>query len=151
MRQTFGCVTRRAIDTEPDRVEGYYRRMMTRREMFRNSAYAAALFGIPVSAQTPPASPLPGDNLLDHDPEAWWARLRGEQFLLPDSRVFLQNGSLGVAPRPVLNAVTGFLNRSAALDLEEYPRWGYETLDEHRAEVAGYLGCKKDELALMHN
>jgi len=125
--------------------------MMTRREIFRNSAYAAALFGVPVSAQSRPARPLPGNDIFERDREAWWAKLRDDQFLLPGWRAFMNNGSLGVAPRPVLDAVTDYLNRSAALDLEEYPRWGYETLDEHRAEVAGFLGCKKDELALMHN
>ena len=35
--------------------------------------------------------------------------------------------------------------------VDPYPRWGYETLDEYRAELAEFLGCKKDELALMHN
>ena len=119
--------------------------------MLRNSSFAAALFGVPASAAVGKAPPLPGKDLLDRDPGSFWAKIREEQFLLPGWRAFLNNGSLGIAPRPTLDAVTDYLNRSAALDLEEYPRWGYETLDEFRTEVAGYVGCKKDELALMHN
>ena len=67
--------------------------------------------------------------------------------------MFLNNGSLGVAPKPVVRAVTDYLERSAALLLPdgEYPRWGYETLDEHRTVVSAYLGCAKDDLAFVHN
>ena len=71
-------------------------------------------------------------------------------FLLPGWRVFLNNGSLGIAPRPVVAAVTDYLNDAAALKSDEYPRWGYETLDEERTEMAEYAGCKKDELAFVH-
>jgi len=124
---------------------------MTRREMFKNAAGAAALFGLPAQKFAKAATPLPDGSLFDHDPEAYWTKIRDEQFLLPHWRVFLQNGSLGVAPKPVLEAVVDYLTRSAALQLEEYPRWGYETLDQHRTEMADYLGCKKDELAFTHN
>ncbi|MGA2599349.1 MAG: aminotransferase class V-fold PLP-dependent enzyme [Bryobacteraceae bacterium] len=125
---------------------------MTRREMFRNSAYAAALFGVPASAATNrPAPSLPASDILQRDPEAYWTKIRDDQFMLPGWRAFMNNGSLGIAPRPVVDAVTDYLNRSAALDLEEYPRWGYETLDELRTELAAYLGCNKDNVAMMHN
>jgi len=124
---------------------------MNRREMLKNSAYVAALFGLPGSTTAAAPPSLPPDSLFDRDPKAYWTRLREEQFLLPGWRAFLQNGSLGIAPKPVVAAVTDYLNRSAALDLEEYPRWGYETLDDHRTAMAAYLGCKKDELAFQHN
>jgi selenocysteine lyase/cysteine desulfurase len=125
--------------------------MVTRREILRNSTYAAALFGLPASAATSTAPPLPGNDVFERSPEAYWTKIRDDQFLLPGWRAFLNNGSLGIAPRPVVNAVTDFLNQSAALDKDEYPRWGYETLDELREEVGAYIGCKKDELAMMHN
>jgi len=125
---------------------------MNRREVLRNAAWAAALFGLPAGAASTENSPaVPDPALLDKDAEAYWGRIRDEQFLLPGWRAFLNNGSLGVAPKPVLAAVTDYLNRSAALQLEEYPRWGYETLDEWRAEMAAYLGCGKNELAFTHN
>jgi selenocysteine lyase/cysteine desulfurase len=125
--------------------------MIRRRELLRNAATAAALFGVPASAATRPAPPLPSTDLLQRDPEAFWTRIREDQFLLPGWRAFLNNGSLGIAPRPVVDAVTDYLTRSAGLEMEEYPRWGYETLDDMRSELAAYLGCAKDELALMHN
>jgi selenocysteine lyase/cysteine desulfurase len=94
---------------------------------------------------------LPDETLFQRDPEAYWRRIREEQFLLPGWRAFLNNGSLGVAPRPVVRAVEEYLNNAAALVSDEYPRWGYETLDAHRLEIADFFGCKKDELALVHN
>ena len=50
-----------------------------------------------------------------------------------------------------MNAVTEYLNRSAGLLMDEYSRWGYETLDPMRQEIADFFGCTKDELALTHN
>src|SRR5882672_7844931 len=124
---------------------------MNRREVLKNaSVAAAALFGIDTPARAQATKP-PDDSLYARDPESYWTRLRKDQFLLPEWRAFLNNGSLGVAPRPVLDAITDYLNRSAALMLEEYPRWGYETMDEQSAELAAFVGCKKDELALTHN
>jgi selenocysteine lyase/cysteine desulfurase len=124
---------------------------MTRRQILRNATYAAGLFGLTprhVLAKTPS---IPDEALFRRDPEKFWKRIRDEQFLLPGWRAFLNNGSLGIAPKPVVQAVTEYLNRSAGLLMEEYPRWGYETLDETRQELADFFGCAKDELALTHN
>jgi isopenicillin-N epimerase len=111
----------------------------------------AALFGLPAAAAT--IKPLPEAELASRSPDKYWDRIRKEQFLLPGWRAFLNNGSLGVAPRPVVQAVQDFIERSARLDMAEhdYPRWGYETLDEHRVEVSAYLGCRPELLAFTHN
>jgi isopenicillin-N epimerase len=122
-----------------------------RRDLFRSAAAAAALFGVSPAWADEPTKALPPSGLFSSDPEKYWQQMRDEQFYLPEWRVFLNNGSLGVAPRPVLKAVFDYMERSAGLMVEEYPRWGYETLDEYRAEMAGYLGCKKEELAFTHN
>jgi len=119
---------------------------MRRREVLSG----AALFGLPAASKAG-TKPLPDAALAGRSPEAYWRRVREEQFLLPGWRAFMNNGSLGVAPRPVVDAVSEYLNRSAGLLLDEYPRWGYETLDEHRQELAAFAGCTKDELALTHN
>jgi isopenicillin-N epimerase len=123
---------------------------MDRRQALKSAAYAASLFGLPMQ-KARAASSLPDGKLFASDAESYWARIRKEQFLLPEWRAFLNNGSLGICAKPVLDAVFDYMNRSAALNLEEYPRWGYETLDPHRQELADFFGCKKDELALMHN
>jgi isopenicillin-N epimerase len=123
---------------------------MNRRHALRASA---AIFGLPWQKALFAAAPaLPDTALFNRDPEAYWKRIRDEQFYLPGWRAFLNNGSLGVAPRPVLATVGEYMERAAALQLDyPYPRWGYETLDEYREELAQFVGCKKDELALMHN
>ena len=130
---------------------------MNRREAIRNLTYSAALFGLPASAVGAEATSLPGSALFDGDPERYWNRLREEQFLMPGKRAFLNTGSVGVAARPVVQTVCNYLEQSAALQMEglhdedAYPRWGYETLDQHRSELAKYVGCAKDELAITHN
>jgi isopenicillin-N epimerase len=120
----------------------------------RNALRAGAtLLGVPwQKVLAAPAASLPDDALFARDPEAYWTRMRDEQFLLPHWRSFLNNGSLGVMPRPVVETVAKYIENAAALELPySYPRWGYETLDEEREELSKFLGCKKDELALMHN
>ncbi|MDX2152712.1 MAG: aminotransferase class V-fold PLP-dependent enzyme [Bryobacteraceae bacterium] len=120
---------------------------MTRREAFS----AAALLGVAAPQNLRAAEPLPDTTLFERDPERYWKRIREEQFFLPDWRAFLNNGSLGVTPKPVFEAVVDYMKRAAGLLMDEYPRWGYETLDEHRAEMAEFLGCRRDELAFTHN
>ncbi len=123
---------------------------MDRRGLLHVSA-AAAMFGVPVrgAAVRPPS--LPGQKLFERNPEEYWNRIRAEQFYLPGWRAFLNNGSLGIVARPVMQAVVDYLHSSAALEMDYYPRWGYETMDEFRQELADFYGCNKDELALMHN
>ncbi|MBL8231671.1 MAG: aminotransferase class V-fold PLP-dependent enzyme [Bryobacterales bacterium] len=121
---------------------------MVRRHFFEA---AGAMFGITgaLTAAAPPA--LPDRKMLERNADQYWKRIREEQFLLPNWRAFLNNGSLGIAPKYVVKAVADYLATSAALDMDYYPRWGYETMDEFRQELADFYGCKKDELALMHN
>ena len=90
---------------------------MNRRDALRSLAYASALFGLPAQSSVPEAVELPPHELLDADADRYWVRVREEQFLMPAERVFLNNGSLGVTPRPVLQAVKDYLDRAAALHL----------------------------------
>lgn len=122
----------------------------------RRAALSRLAFGTVLLAGTAPevlsdVSALPVSDLLRENPGEYWARIRKEQFLIPNDRAFLNNGSLGVTPKPVLNAMTSYLERAAALEMEDTPRWGYETLDAEREEMAEFLGCKRDELAFTHN
>ena len=117
--------------------------------MNRRTLIASSLFGI-AAAPRAAARALPPQSLLATDADKYWSQVRKEQFLLPDWRHFLNNGSLGVAPRPVIDAVFDFERTGDARSREDYPRWGYETLDEERTELSAFLGCKKDELAITH-
>ena len=128
---------------------------ISRRSALRSLTYSAALFGLParaVSDAVAGSPSLPDSALAGHDADLYWSRIRREQFLMPDKRAFLNTGSLGVAPKPVIAAVKSYLDRSAALHIEQgYPRWGYESLDDERAQLAQFVGCSKDELAIVHN
>ena len=108
--------------------------MIDRRTLLQGVAFAAQAAG-----------PVPQDT------DTYWNRIRDEQFLLAPWRAYLNNGSLGVAPRPVVQAVNGYMERAATLSDDEYPRWGYEPLDQQREVLAKYAGCKKNELAIMHS
>jgi selenocysteine lyase/cysteine desulfurase len=117
--------------------------------MNRRSLIASSLFGL-AAAPRSAARQLPPQSLLAQDADKYWSQIRKDQFLLPDWRAFLNNGSLGVAPRPVIDAVFDFERAGDARTGDDYPRWGYETLDTERTELAAYLGCKRDSLALTH-
>jgi isopenicillin-N epimerase len=126
---------------------------MRRRDALHSLALSSAWVGMPASAgaQSTRPLPLPQESMHRSDPETYWLRIRKEQFYLPDWRVFLNNGSLGVAPRPVVKAMIDFEEQGDGRITDEYPRWGYETLDEMRTEMASFMGCDKDELAFVHN
>jgi len=125
--------------------------------MTRRHAAAAGLLSLPLqsrflqAAASEPPLPLPSRTLLRDQPERYWQQIREEQFFLPAWRVFLNNGSLGVIPKPVHRRVADYLAEGAGLITDVYPRWGYETLDEHRTKLATFMGCHKDELAITHS
>ncbi|MCU0246085.1 MAG: aminotransferase class V-fold PLP-dependent enzyme [Bryobacter sp.] len=123
---------------------------MNRRDVLRTSLGGPLLLGAASAGDLKPRQ-LPDAALYQSDPEKYWQRIRAEQFLLPEWRHFLNNGSLGVTPRPVLHRVVEYMTEAAGLLMDEYPRWGYETLDAHREKMAAFAGCAKDELAFMHN
>jgi len=95
--------------------------------------------------------PLPDVALRRSDPERYWTRVRRGQFLLPETRAFLNPGSLGVMPRPVMQAVFDSLQRGAEYATDTVQRWGYESMEPERAEMAAFLGCDPGELAFTHN
>ena len=124
---------------------------MKRRSLIQ-SLGAAALVGTPLfPAELGRIPPLPSAGLHDSDPELYWGKIRKEQFLLPEQRAFLNTGTLGVAPKPVLAATIKYLLSSADLTVDALPRWGGEPLDDLRTDLADFAGCDKDEIALTHN
>jgi isopenicillin-N epimerase len=89
--------------------------------------------------------------LFRQDPDTYWLRVRREQFLLPDWRVFLNSGGLGVAPKPVLHSIDHHLNLAATLVGDDLLYWGGPPHDDIRRELAEFFGCNLQELALTHN
>jgi selenocysteine lyase/cysteine desulfurase len=131
--------------------------MLDRRDFFRRTAVATALFGLsPAHAEEvfgPESPPLPASDLYGTDSARYWAELR-RQWLLAADRINLNCGSVGCTPLPVLRAMIDHLVFAEAYREPEYPWFGYEEnrhLRELRDALAAFLHCKRDELALVRN
>ena len=133
--------------------------MVTRRGFLSSFAGAAAVgtalnFGGELFAQLAQApGQLPDRGLYDSNEEAYWAELR-KQFLIPADEVYLNNGTVGSSPAPVLRAIFDAYNETekmAQSDPEDYPIWGYAAWNEFRDPLAAFVGCQRDEIALLRN
>jgi isopenicillin-N epimerase len=99
-----------------------------------------------------PAS-LPASDLYQKNEEAYWSELR-KQFLIPADEIYLNNGTVGSSPAPVLRAIFDGYNQTEKMDQqdpEDYPIWGYAAWNEFRDPLAAFVGCKRDEIALLRN
>lgn len=96
---------------------------------------------------------LPDRALYDSDQDAYWRELRN-QYLIPADEVYLNNGTVGSSPAPVLRAVFEGYETSEKMnqaDPEDYPIWGYGPWNEFRDPLAAFVGCNRDEIALLRN
>jgi isopenicillin-N epimerase len=130
--------------------------MLDRRGFLSSVAGAAGALGAlakwpELFDQAPPK--LPDNALFGSNEEAYWAELR-KQFLIPTDEVYLNNGTVGSSPMPVLRAVFDGYNETekmAQSDPEDYPIWGYGAWNEFRDPLAEFVGCSRDEIALLRN
>ena len=133
--------------------------MLDRRRFLFSSAAIAAVAGLPFSLAEAQAAgqsdnhPLPPKDLYDRDQEAYWSELR-KQFLIPTDEVYLNNGTVGSSPRPVLRAIVESFHQTeqmAQSDPEDYPIWGYASWNEYRDPLAAFVGANRDEIAIVRN
>jgi selenocysteine lyase/cysteine desulfurase len=130
--------------------------MMDRRNFLGSIAGAAGAFSLRnelfEQIERAPAR-LPDTALFDANEEAYWTELR-KQFLIPADEVYLNNGTVGSSPAPVLRAVFDGYNETekmAQTEPEDYPIWGYAAWNEFRDPLAAFVGCRRDEIALVRN
>lgn len=134
--------------------------MLDRRRFLLSSAAIAAASGLPFpfadaqgAAQNEDNPPLPPRDLYDRDQEAYWTEMR-KQFLIPTDEVYLNNGTVGSSPRPVLRAIFDSYRQTeemAQQDPEDYPIWGYASWNEYRDPLAAFVGATRDEIAIVRN
>jgi selenocysteine lyase/cysteine desulfurase len=131
--------------------------MPDRRGFLSTVGAAAAAAALPISKihegaqQSQP--PLPDAALYSKDEEGYWTAVR-KQFLIPEDEVYLNNGTVGSSPMPVLKAIVDCYRdaeRMAQNDPEDYPIWGYAAWNEFRDPLAAFVGSKRDEIALLRN
>src|SRR3954454_11662495 len=133
--------------------------MLDRRRFLLSAAAIAAAAGLPSSLAEAQAAahsdnhPLPPRDLYDRDQEAYWAELR-KQFLIPVDEVYLNNGTVGSSPLPVLRAIVDSYHQTEQMaqgDPEDYPIWGYASWNEFRDPLAAFVGATRDEIAIVRN
>src|SRR5438552_13414882 len=130
--------------------------MLNHRSFLANASGLAATFafrdGLFAQLEKAPSS-LPDRKLCENNEDAYWSELR-KQFLIPEDEVYLNNGTVGSSPAPVLRAVFDGYNETEKMAQqypEDYPIWGYAAWNEFRDPVAQFVGCTRDELALLRN
>lgn len=130
--------------------------MLDRRRFLSTAAtgFAASLaFRGSLLAQLDKTPPLPEHSLFEKNEDAYWAEMR-KQFLIPADEIYLNNGTVGSSPTPVLRAIFDGYTTTEKMDQEDpedYPIWGYAAWNEFRDPLAEFVGCKRDEIALLRN
>ena len=130
--------------------------MLDRRRFLSSTATLAGVFALrsQLLAQLDqvPAK-LPDPAAFTGNEEAYWAELR-KQFLIPADEVYLNNGTVGSSPAPVLRAIFDAYTQTERMDQqdpEDYPIWGYAAWNEYRDPLAAFVGCDRNEIALVRN
>ena len=90
-----------------------------------------------------PSDPLSADA-------QFWAAIRRDQFLLDPDVVFLQGGSVGPSPRPVVDTVTDSIRTFDSNPLKHQPLF-WPIVEEAREKLAMFVGTSAKRLALVQN
>jgi len=130
--------------------------LLDRRRFLSSAAGLAGAITLPgrlfAQLASAPAN-LPDAKQFANNDDAYWAELR-KQFLIPADEIYLNNGTVGSSPAPVLRAIFDGYNTTEKMDQqdpEDYPIWGYAAWNEFRDPLAAFVGCTRNEIALLRN
>ena len=111
-------------------------------------AWSAGAFGTAVLSgqgrgrgNAPPAPTLASLKTMDPNDEAFWRVIRHE-YNIADGMTYMNNGTLGPMPRPVIDANMRYL-REAAEDPHALP-----STEPVRQKMAAFIGADPDEVVL---
>jgi selenocysteine lyase/cysteine desulfurase len=130
--------------------------MLERREFLGSLLGAASLDlidSLAADRDLPTLSALSALGAGTPDDEKFWAKIH-DLFYLPGNILYLNNGSLGLSHRAVVEAMYRHLLESesaATRKYGEYPWWGYGPTLEIRQKVAAFIGADPEEIALTRN
>ncbi|MBV9671132.1 MAG: aminotransferase class V-fold PLP-dependent enzyme [Acidobacteriales bacterium] len=126
--------------------------MIDRRSFLAFSAAGLVTSAIPLPllSQALSAPPLPDRKLPDAE---YWGAIR-KQFAIPENEIYLNNGTCGSTPAPVLKAVFDAFEKEERMEddnPEQYPLFGYGPFDQYREPLARFINASKDEIAIVRN
>lgn len=90
------------------------------------------------------------DNEIRPHDDQFWAAIRRDQFYLDPDTVFLQGGSVGPSPKPVVDRVTEAIRAFDSDPLKHQPLYG-PMVQESREKLAAFTGTRPDRIALVQN
>lgn len=115
--------------------------MTNSRRNFIKQTSAALFAGVSIS-DLAIRQPLPSHSSIA-DEEQYWKLVR-EQFPLDKNFTYLNNGTMGPSPYPVIEAV-----KKSMLDTDQF--MSYAGWEHASQKIASFVGADENEIALTHN
>jgi selenocysteine lyase/cysteine desulfurase len=114
-----------------------------RRNFIRSATALAALSLSEIGNMASAAEISTDGKTIDDDDEAYWSNVR-QLFPLTHDWIYLNNGTFGPSPYPVIEAVKVGM-------MENDVHGNYGSWDATAAKLAKFVGANDDEIALTHN
>src|SRR5437588_2427811 len=117
--------------------------MLNRRSFLANASGLAATLafrhGLFAQLETAPST-LPDQKLYEKNEDAYWSELR-KQFLIPEDEIYLNNGTVGSSPAPVLRAIFDGYTTTEKMDQQDpegLPHLGIRFLERIPRSLGGF-------------
>lgn len=107
--------------------------------------FLTSLAAIPIVSGRLNAAEILSRTQASADDEEYWKTLKSSLFTLEADRVYLNNGTMGITPLPVLHALQSSFSNAA--EKGSYPAHR----DSLQKEIGGLIGCDYSEIAITKN